>query len=238
MNFKRLAHVAKWGTLALLLLALYLASAPLAFAWCSKHFQQAIPVLVKVYGPSSVYLQNPDWPGSGAYRAYTDWCRREFYLRFEYVPDSERALAEPSQVAFHGTPLRDVAEYLTQLHYCNVDLTQDTKWDSEITREATAPLREHLEQITQPLGLTFSAIGEHIVVGPPGTIEQLIAKNNAAAWAIQLPGNVIARSVIACVVAIAALELHRRWRRRRATAHVSPDPQIQGRPDASSTEPG
>jgi hypothetical protein len=223
MNFKRLTRVTKWATLALLLLALYLASAPLAFYWSNARFPSALPVLFKIYAPTVVYLQNPDWPGSGAYQAYTDWCRREFYLRFEYVPDSERALAEPSQIAFHGTPLRDVAVYLSQIHNCNVDLTQDAKWDSEITREATAPLREHLEQITQPLGLTFAAAGEHIIVGPPATIEQLIAKNDAAARAIKLPGNVIVRGVIACVVVIAALVLHR-WRRRGATARVSPDP--------------
>ena len=236
MDLKRLTRVARLATLALLLLALYLASAPLAFAWCSKHFQQAIPVLVKVYGPSSVYLQNPDWPGSGTYRAYTDWCRREFYLRFEYVPDSERALAESSQVEFHQTPLRDVAGYLTQIHNCNVDLTQDTDGDAMITREAMAPLREHLEQITQPLGLTFAGIGEHIVVGPPATIERLISESNAAAAAIQLRYSLMGlASLLIGVTVLAAL-----WQRsgRRRANGTLPDGQIQGHPDARPSEPG
>lgn len=236
MNVKRLTGVAKWATLVLLLLALYMASAPLAFAWCSKHFQQAIPVLVKVYGPSSVYLQNPDWPGSGAYRAYTDWCRREFYLRFEYVPDSERALAEPSQIAFHGIPLRDLAGYLSEIHNCSIDLTQDTNGDSEITREATAPLREHLEQITQPLGLTFAGIGEHIVVGPPATIERLISEFNAAAAAIQLRYSLMGLASLLIGVTVLAV-LWRRSGRRRANGALS-DSQIQGRPDARPSEPG
>lgn len=237
MTRKRLTRVVKWATFVLLLLALYLASAPLAFAWCSKHFQRAIPVLVKVYGPSSVYLQNPDWPGSGTYRAYTDWCRREFYLRFEYVPDSERALAESSDIEFHGTPLRDVAAHLSQLHNCPLQLTQDTKWDTGITRQATATLRDHLQQITQPLGLTFAAVGEHIVIGPSATIEQRIAENNAAARAILLPRNVIVRGVIASVVVITALLLHC-WRRRHRRGIVSPDPQIQGRPDIPPCDRG
>jgi hypothetical protein len=234
MYTKRLIRVVKWVTLALLLLALYLASAPLAFFWCSKHFQQAIPVLVKVYGPSSVYLTNPDWPGSGTYRAYTDWCRREFYLRFEYVPDSERALAESSQIAFQGTPLRDVAVHLSQLHNCPLQLTQDTKWDSEITRQATATLREHLEQITQPLRLSFAGIGEHIVIGPPASVDRLISESTARTDAITQRYSLMAlASLLSGTVLLAVL-----WRRsgRRQMNSALPDSQIQGRPDAACSQ--
>ena len=70
--------VTVWTAAVVLLLATYMAGAPIVFVMAAMHCQPALPFLDAVYTPLRLYAEHPEIPGSQAYNEYGMWCVNQF----------------------------------------------------------------------------------------------------------------------------------------------------------------
>jgi hypothetical protein len=77
MRRPTLKRAAVWTTVVLLLLALYVAGAPIIWFVTWKYVPDLIPVVSVCYVPFNIYRSHPDWPGSVWIGEYYDWCYNE-----------------------------------------------------------------------------------------------------------------------------------------------------------------
>lgn len=74
-----LKRVVLWTVAAVLLLAGYVASAPVVIAITDAKYPAALPVLDSLYAPCWFYARNRDFPRSTAYNKYGEWVLRRFW---------------------------------------------------------------------------------------------------------------------------------------------------------------
>jgi len=82
-------HIAVWTAAPALLLAMYVAGAPIVLALADRHYQPALPFLDAVYSPLQLYVSHPEIPGSRAYNEYGLWCLnlfRDEMMIYDSVP--------------------------------------------------------------------------------------------------------------------------------------------------------
>lgn len=74
--FKR---AALWMAAVVLILASYMAGAPMVLGWLSYRFPAAVPIMRIIYAPLVSYAKG-SWPGAESYRQYARWCHNKMDL--------------------------------------------------------------------------------------------------------------------------------------------------------------
>ena len=171
-----------------LLMASYVASPPFAFYFSEHHYPNAVPTLLVVYAPVRKFIQNPDWAGSKSYAEYSQWAYNEIAANLIGDPLSNIRLDAPTMVQFASTPVRDVIDYLSELHSYAIELDPDVDGDIEVTISSTAPLRDALSAILEPHDLLAWPAKDRIVIGTSAAVKRIRAEDRAsrrvapAAW--------------------------------------------------------
>jgi len=216
----RLKSAAKWAAVVAVTLSAYVASQVFVSYFCNRHAPALSPVIRALYAPLELYyVRHPTWPGSRSYVQYEEWVYQQLQRLSGEQTDLE--LYVMSQLEFNDVSLNVVAEYVSKIHEYPIELTPDTDGDVLVTLKATAPLRDHLGQITRPHGLVFGVIENRVVIGPPATVENLVTQADAAAHPHRFRNNVIAIVGLALFIAVIVLLLRRRAARRRAVTNAA-----------------
>jgi hypothetical protein len=207
---------------AVLLLGAYAASAPFVFFWIQHRLPSAIPTLQAVYAPLAVYSRHAEWPGSISYIHYQSWCHRTLQEYTLGPEDANRKLDELTQIQFSGSPLRDIVNYLSEVHGYPIELDDSADGDTELTANHSAPLQDALAQLLDPHGLVAAPDEGRIVIGTSAAIERIVAQRRAAnplhVWGPLVLGTGGTALVIAAVLLIRRIMMNR----RRARPVVNP----------------
>jgi hypothetical protein len=209
-----LTSVAKWATVAVLLLAAYVASPPFLGYWSQRHVPAVVPVLQAMWSPLELYARHPRWPGSTRYVEYEMWANRG--LQNQFASEADVKLNEQTQCIFAGTPLSDVVSYLSAVHDHPMDLLDGIDEDTPLTMNMSGTLRDALDQVAKSTGLAAAPVGKRIVIGPQAEVEVLVADAEAAANSGKWIANLVVLGNVILIVAV--IVLFWRWRaaRRRA----------------------
>jgi len=218
----RLRRVVLWPAAAVLLLAAYALSPPFLSYWVTRYAPPAMPVLRALWSPLELYARHPAWPGSRAYVEYEMWANRR--LQDHFASDADVKLNEMTQIQFNGTPLSDVASYLSALHDHRIELLEGIDGDIPVTMNANGKLRDALDQLVQPLGLAAAPVGTKIVIGPPAEVERLVVEADAAASSGRWIADLVVLANLVLIVAVIVLLLRRRSARQRVAFAASSGP--------------
>jgi hypothetical protein len=175
-----LSHrLAIWVLTGILTLTLFLASYPFAFHWTMHRSWTAFRVMQAIYSPLALLIRQPDWIGSKTYADYSNWV---FFKLNEPLIDAEasNALGSATSVNVTGTSLRDVIQFLSDLHNFPIELDPEVNGELEITVSSNAQLGEALRTILEPHGLTAWPAHQRIAIGSPAAIERIKAADQAA----------------------------------------------------------
>jgi len=216
-NRRRLKRAARWTAAAVLLVAAYFASAPIAFFLSARHFQRAVPALVTVYSPTIVYTQNQRWPGCLRYREYCQWIQNKLDEQLAGPYDINVARDTMTQVEFTNCPLHVIAKHLSKSFRCPIDLAPNVDGEIQLTMTLSAqsgPLRDILERLLEPHGLVAALVGKGMVVCKPADVQSLIAEADANAR--KRRSSLIVLGSLGLIVAFAVLLLRRSGFSRRA----------------------
>jgi len=213
-RFGPLKRGLRWSAVTFALLTAYIASPPFLAYWSQRHVPALVPVLRALWSPLELYARHPRWPGSTMYVGYEQWAYEQ--LQYGLEPEADKLLDVSSQLDFRDVPLNLVAEYVSQIHDHPIELTPDTDGEVLVTINSTAPLRDHLEQMTKSHGLVYAVIGKRVVIGPPAIVESMIGAADATAHPHRRRNNVIVVVGFLFLIAAIVLILRRHSGRRRA----------------------
>lgn len=211
-----LKRFAQWTVGAILVLAAYCLSAPFAFFWLEQHAPGAMPALQVVYAPLILYVRHPNWPGSEPFNRFQSWTSATIR---EYTVGPWRAndvLDGGTDIQFKGTLLRDVLDYLGEVHAFPVELDADVDGEVEITIAAKTSLRDALQEILAPHGLVAAPDEGRIVVGTPEAIDRIVAQRRAANPLV-VYGPWVLIAIVVLILGAAAQLIRRRKSKHRAT---------------------
>jgi hypothetical protein len=212
---------ALWISGAVLALTVYLASYPFAFDWTMHRSWTAFRVMQAVYSPLALLIRQPDWIGSRTYADYVNWV---FFKLNEPIIDAEarNAFDSSTSVDSAGTSLRDVVQYLSEVHNFPIELDPEVNGDLEITVSSKAQLGEVLRTMLEPHGLTAWPAHQRIAIGSPAAIERIKAADQAADRAMHpLPRGAW---ILLALLTLSFVSLWLLLRRRRRVNQIPTEP--------------
>lgn len=116
-------------------------------------------------------------------------------------PGAGDKLDELTQLEFRGSRLGDVADYLTELHECRIELDPTADRDIRVTINSTARLQDVLTELLQPHGLVAAPLGERIVIGTPAAVQRLVAASDQSDAGPAWSGGLLLSGAMAVILA-------------------------------------